>query len=252
MLLAGVLSSCQEDILSELPIENAEDQSLEVYSLYGTMCQWVNRQNNGEVIIVNSEEDFKKFISCIDDQSPHSFDFEKQTLLLIGSVASSGIYSIYKTEFQQVSQKDFQLNITIRLNKLVDPTPWEIAVRVDKLTEDAIVNLEIEELPAELSSILGRWKLKRKLTSGFASPVEETDFSNQEVIYEFDSNEVLTVTGKGNTGWIGQGNHPYSIGNFGIIKVGLRSSWYKISTNELVIDSRPLDGSAYFFEISKD
>ncbi|WP_114749758.1 hypothetical protein [Pleomorphovibrio marinus] len=248
LILTGSLISCQDDISKEILVDdNQENSSLEVFSLYGTMCNWVNRENDGKVVIINSLEELEQYVSCSMNSSFHSLDFSKQSLLLVGSVASSGIYDIYKTSIQQSSIDDYELKVKIRLNEIPLPLEWDIAVRVDKLRDDAQVLLRVDELPGTITSVIGKWRLIKEYTSGFGSPQEEIDYSKRNIVYDFKNDGVLMVSGDGHTGWVKNGNHSYSIGNFRRIKVGYRSSWYSVSPNELIIDSRPADGSAFYF-----
>lgn len=247
LVLTGVLFSCEEDILIETPVDNPREPSLEVYSLYGTMCNWVNRENDGKVVIINSDEEMQQYVSCHMNRNYPPFDFSKQSLLLVGGVASSGIYDIYGTSIQQLSSNEYELKAVIRLNEIPTPLEWDIAVRVDKLSDDAKVVLKVDELPANSTSIIGKWKLMKEQTSGFVGSPSEIDYSKHNIVYEFKTNGFLTVSGNGNTGWIKKGSHSYSIGNYREIQVGYSSSWYNVSPSELIIDSRPVDGSAFYF-----
>ncbi len=247
-IFVASLISCLDDISEEILVNNPPNNSLEVYSLYGSTCNWVNRKNDGQVVIINSTEELKQYISCSDINGYHSFDFSRQSLLLVGDIASSGIYDIYKTSIQNTSSNEYELGVKIRLNEITTPLKWDIAVRVDKLSEGAEVSLRVEELPADLTSVVGKWKLMKEQTSGFGSPAEVIDYSGRNVVYDFRSDEVVRVTGNGNTGWIRTGEHTYSIDNFRRINVGFRNSWYSVLPNELIIDSRPVDGSAFYFE----
>ena len=246
LILTGFFS-CKDDTLIETPIDSPTEPSLEVYSLYGTMCNWANRENDGKVVIINSDEELKQYLSCYMNSNYHPFDFSKQSLLLVGSVASSGIYDIFGTSIQQLSSNEYELKAKIRLNEISTPLEWDIAVRVDKLRDGAKVVLKVEELPASITSIIGKWKLMKEQTSGFGSPSKEIDYSKQNIVCEFKTNGVLTVSGNDNAVWLEKGNHSYSIDNYKKIQVGYSSSWYSVSSSELIIDSRPVDGSAFYF-----
>ena len=254
LILIGVFS-CKDDVLKETPIDYPTELStdyptavsLDIYSLYGTMCNWANRENDGKVVIINSDVKMKQYLSCYMNGNYHTFDFSKQSLLLVGCVASSGIYDVFETSIQQLSSNEFELKAVVRLNENPKPFEWDIAVRVDKLRDDAKVVLKVEELPASITSVIGKWKLMKGQTSGYDSPSEEIDYSKHNIVYEFKSNGVLTVSESSIVGWLKNGNHSYSIGNYNEIQVGYSISWYSISPNELIIDSRPVDGSAFYF-----
>jgi hypothetical protein len=247
LILTGSFSSCKDDILLEPPVDNPTEPKLQIYSLYGTMCNWTNRENDGRVVVINSDEELKQYVSCYMDKDYHPFDFSKQSMLLVGSVASSGIYDIFGTSIHQLSLNEYELKVKIRRNEITVPLEWDIAVRVDKLNDDAQVVLRVEELPASITSVIGKWKLMKEQTSGFMSPSKEIDYSKRNIVYEFKTNGVLTVSGNGNTGWKGKGEHSYSIGNYKEIRAGYTSSMYSVSPSELIIDNRHVDGPAFYF-----
>ena len=247
LIMTGGFFSCKDDLSIETTVDNPKEPSLEVYSLYGTMCNWANRESDGKVVIINSNEELKQYVLCYMNSNYHPFDFSKHSLLLAGSVASSGIYDIFGTSIQQLSSNEYELKAVIRLNDISTPLEWDIAVRVDKLRNNTKVVLKVDELPANITSIIGEWKFMKEQTSGFVSPSKEIDYSEHNIVYEFKTNGVLTVSGNGNAGWIEKGNHSYSIGNYQKIQVGYSSSWYSVSPSELIIDSRPVDGSAFYF-----
>jgi len=245
LVLTGVFS-CKDDVLKETPIVYPTEVSHEVYSLYGTMCNWANRENDGKVVIINSDEKLKQYLSCYTNGNYYTLDFSKQSLLLVGSIASSGIYDVFETSIQQLSSNEYELKAVIRLNENPKPFEWDIAVRLDKLRNDAKIVLKVEELPASISSVIGKWKLIKEQTSGFGSPSKEIDYSKHDIVYEFKSNGVLTVSGNDIVGWLENGNHSYSVGNYNEIQIGYSMYWYSISPDELIIDRRPVDGSAFY------
>ena len=73
-------------MLVGIPTDNPIESSLEGYSLYGTACNWINRKNDGKVVIINSDWGLQQYVSCATNSNYHSFDFSKQSLLLAGSV----------------------------------------------------------------------------------------------------------------------------------------------------------------------
>jgi len=251
-ILAGsILSACTADESIDNQIDAPFDTPIEIqvedYSLYGTMCNWINRKNDSKVIVINSDEELKKYVTCLQNSSYHSIDFTKHSLLLIGGTASSGIYSILEKNMQQLSSKKYELNVVVNLNEIPIPLEWNIAIRTSKLTKEASVELKVNELSASTASVIGKWKFLKEQTSGFFFPASEFDYSQHNIVYEFEANGVLTVSGNINAGWPGIGTHTYSIGNYREIFISNLQFWYQISSNELIIDGRVLDGSVFYF-----
>jgi len=119
---------------------------------------------------------------------------------------------------------------------------------------------DIDETPEVKSTntimLVGKWQLTKVETS-FLTP-KLYDYSQCNIIYEFKSDNVLTISGEiDNVTYLGHdiGDHVYSIidddGGYGIIglpyglKIDYRTSWYILTSKELKIDDRPLDGLVY-------
>ena len=235
--LGNIFISCGDK--EKYPIEI----SVQYYSLYGTMCNWVNLENDGKVKIINSDEEMRGYVTCYMEENNHAVDFSKRSVLLIGSTASAGIYAIKEKKIQQISPNEYILNVVINLNEISEPLEWNIAIQtIDfKLPKDAHVELKVEELPA--TSIIGKWKLmKRQIVFGEAS---ETDYSQSNIIYEFKTNNVVTISGDSNDIYPA-GDYSYLIGNYGKLEFNKFNYNYFISSTELTIDGRMLDGPAYY------
>ena len=238
--------------IPEVP-EHADNDEIsepvfEIYSLYGSSCHWINREHNGNVIIINSADELNKYVACSGGDY-HSIDFSKYSLLLAGGVASSGIYDIHAESMQHLSSNQYVLNVVVSLNEIPEPLEWDMAIRMDKLSKNAGIELKINELTADSTSIAGKWKLLKELPGMTELPVSEIDYSQHNIVYEFKANGVLTVSGNTNVGFPGTGEYAYSIGNYGEIHIDAVRFWYRFSSNkeELIIDSRPIDGPAYYF-----
>ena len=136
----------------------------------------------------------------------------------------------------------------------------------NKTNEKDFVEKLPEENPTELVNstlyklILGKWQLLQ-VDEVFTPepPSLSHDYSEYNIVYELKTNGVLTVSGeiedvdtyRGHT----IGNHTYSfidddnqMGNpsfpFGL-QIDALTSWYKISSEELIINNSPMDGFIY-------
>ena len=245
LLMAGLFYfACSDDV----SIDNPKKIEIEDFSLYGTMCNWSNRENNGKIVIINSEEELKKYVTCSMNSEYHDIDFSKHSLLLAGSISSAGIYSIFEKNMEQVSSNKYELNVVVCLNEISEPLEWGIAIKTSKLNKDAVIELKIDELPASAKSVTGKWKFLKEKTSGFMSPVSEIDHSQHNIIFEFGTDGGLTITGNADAEWWpGIGEYSYAIDNYGVLEIDGLVFWYDISDKELILDSRPVDGSAFYF-----
>ena len=95
-------------------------------------------------------------------------------------------------------------------------------------------------------SIIGKWKLV-KVTYPFTA--QSYDYSQCNIIYEFDTNDILTVSGVNciNTIYRGHeiGEHFYSVNDDNKLTINYLTSSYTISSERLEISNAPLDGEVY-------
>ena len=213
-----------------------------------------------------------------DEYSYRMFDFSKHSLLLVQGWAIGG-GDIYTTpeeylhpplpEFRQLSPNEFLLIIEMRLINKNIYEQWNRAFIVKKLSDASIVKLDVtiqledewEVIHDETASIIGKWKLVEERISGFSGciPRYRTDYSQSNVEYEFKRNGVLTISGDaGYPIWpkIGdhfysfiEGSHVYRYDYYLEIGDPDYSSYfqYRISSEQLAIDQRFVDGNAYYF-----
>ena len=207
------------------------DTFCEVISLGN--CHWFNRNLDGEVIIINNEEELKKYVDCPAGSTLYPIDFSKNSLLLTSGVASVGIYDI-SPKIQLVSPNEYELNVTVKLNDIPEPLEWEIAVRTKKLSEGTSVNLNVEEVP---TSVIGRWRLMKYGGS---------DCPQYNTVYEFKPNGDLTISG--NCGFLHSGEYFYSINNYGKIDIWGVEFPYVISSEELILKKTLVGKSPYVIE----
>lgn len=128
----------------------------------------------------------------------------------------------------------------------------------------AKLNIEDDIITKAMGAIMGNWKLEKIVSSGFGpagSEPQTWDYSKNNIIYLFKKDGVLTVSVDSETipdyyGNYTIGNHTYTIiydkEGYGIVglpyglKIDNSIFWYNLSSKELIIDSRPLDGVAYY------
>jgi len=116
------------------------------YSLLGTQCFWVNQfvhvPDDNRVAVINSKQEFEKFIACRDGGSYPEIDFAKHSLLLTKSVSMNPISDISIVLLKQST--DYILNVEITtLKKANWRQRWIIALVTDKLSEKSDVNLNV-------------------------------------------------------------------------------------------------------------
>jgi len=235
--------------------ETTEIPTQRIGGFLGQICRWNNR-NDEKVTVMNSREEMRKNISCHQDEDDYVgqfFDFSKQSLLLADGFASSGIYNVANYSLHQLSSNEYELQVEINLNELTEPAEWALLIRVPKLSEEAIVALKVVELPASNTCIIGKWKLVKmewfNMAPGPNQGLQRNDFSRHNIVYDFKSNNVLTVSGQLENRIPVNGDHLYSIGNYQQIYIGHNRTSYAISSDkkELVFISTPHDGVDYYF-----
>ena len=166
------------------------------------MCEWINRNNDGKVIIINNDDELKKHITCQSGTTYNSIDFSKQSLLLAQGVVCGDHY-VNNVSLQQLSSNKYLLNVEICLTGLsTEPTAkWSIQIRTDKLSEQTDVQLSVCVLPppVDITSILGKWKIVEIAWYRFSPTppfgLESHDLSQQNMVYEFKPDYILTISG---------------------------------------------------------
>lgn len=123
-------------------------------SLSGTDCQWVeivniNMQwlmNWGKVISINSSEELKNYIECVDENFPE-IDFSENTLLLISGMTRTFIYKMNVHSLQQVSTNRYRVNVEMFLTEALAIDFWTTALVISKLSDEdeIMVNVMIKD-----------------------------------------------------------------------------------------------------------
>jgi len=133
--------------------------------------------------------------------------------------------------------------------------------KVENFNEDCSLLIKYinEIVHDESSSILGKWKLENSvgILMGWhygdsGTPYLCSDYSQSNIVYEFKTDNVLTISE--DTDLFLKGEHFYSIVEFNEwygsefrLKIGEYTYfWYRNSSKELVLDLMPVDGPAYY------
>jgi hypothetical protein len=146
VVAVGLASSCHK------PIEYPIDISFTEYSLEETSCQWQNLPYDEKVIVINSDEELKKYISCTEDSYP-VVDFSKYTLLLASGSTANNILKI-SNELQQLSSNQYGLTAKITPSTTYIYREWSKTLIVKKMDKSCVVTLKILfNAPEENSSL---------------------------------------------------------------------------------------------------
>ena len=110
------------------------------------------------------------------------------------------------------------------------------------------------------NTIVGKWKLEK---TEHPMSGQHFDYSLYNVVYEFKTNNVLTVSTETENSdiWPYTGEYSYSFiddeKGYGIaglpygLKIGDDTYWYRISTEKLEINNAPVDGGIWYFTKNK-
>jgi len=104
-------------------------------------CWWTNLNYNNSIIIINSEEELKKYINCSNTNYPE-IDFSKHTLLLANGRSPNTIYELSK-HLLQPSKNKYRLDIEIRQTDSNGDGSWVVALIANKLSEESNVELDV-------------------------------------------------------------------------------------------------------------
>ena len=116
------------------------------YSLWGTQCEWQLPNENNNIIIVNSDEELARYIASETGDSYPTVDFTKYTMIIACGGASRGIYDVIVDSFQQLSDTEYSLNISVVMTKTDAPELWTKALLIDKWDKLRKVNLHVKTI----------------------------------------------------------------------------------------------------------
>jgi hypothetical protein len=159
MVMIGLLAvGCKKDD-GKTPQEPTypTDIPFTEYSLAET-CQWTNLAYDNTVIVINNDEKLSQYVACIGGGYPE-IDFEKQALLL-ASGATGGIAEFAVKELQQISENEYELNIEILLDGTKILQNWNVALVVEKMSENSNLELNVTiDEPNPFTGIIGSIKV---------------------------------------------------------------------------------------------
>jgi len=116
--------------------------SYEEFSLEGTGYQWANLPYDNKVIVINSNDELEKYMSCEEDFFPE-IDFSKSTLLLASGKPANRVLEVDVTGFQQSKSDQLRLDIDVTLSDTAIHKSWVKAVITQKIPADNKVRVNI-------------------------------------------------------------------------------------------------------------
>ena len=140
LMLAGSFFSCGEKE------QQVEDLLFEIYTLSPTGsnpdCEWTNLNYDNRLIIINSDEKMKEYVDCKGGDYSE-IDFSKHTLLLTNGCTNYGIEKIVSL-VQHYGDNKYILDVEITLNDAGVIERWALALLVEKLDKDCIIELKVQ------------------------------------------------------------------------------------------------------------
>lgn len=153
---AFVFSACNKEVDSMKTNSNnkGEDSIEEIsfieYILTDSTCYWKNFQNNeghsSELIIINNYDELNNELECEEATDESEIDFSKQTLLLTRGVSTSSDAEVLDVQLDRVAEGTYALYVKVRRGKALTPGPWAVAIITQKISDDAIVTLNVEQI----------------------------------------------------------------------------------------------------------
>jgi len=110
-----------------------------------TLChqvKWPEFEVDDKIITINSEEELKNHINCRDNTVFPTIDFSKYTLLMARGTNSTYIRTI-RARFSQKASNEHILFVDIQSSAAHAITQWATLLLVPKLSEQAVISLEI-------------------------------------------------------------------------------------------------------------
>jgi hypothetical protein len=160
MIIAANYTGCTENHSDNNDAQDIDDATVSYTDVtlsdfvLPTGYNWQNLQPDS-VYLFNSLQELAPYIT-----GTVAVDFEKQSLLTVQGWVTNGIERIDK-QWQEISAGEYQLNISIMLNKTMEAPLWTVSILVSKISGDARIELLIngkENIPENIS-LTGKWKL---------------------------------------------------------------------------------------------
>ena len=159
LIIAGTFTACNGE--EPQPEIFPQEISFTKFSLVGDGCQWVSFESN-KVIVINSTEELRNFIVCVDDGRFFDIDFSKYSFLLARGSAESAVFYI-DIDFSKEAAKKYVLNLKIHTDVSMVAQTWMIAGITPKITSGANIVINTQELQdtycAEVYLMGTRWRL---------------------------------------------------------------------------------------------
>ena len=147
LLIAFVACNKEEP---DIPFDEPIDVPFTVFSLTtlagsplpGTSCHWVRNSGN-DVIIINSDRELRRHITCAENSNLPAIDFSKYTLLLARGTTGTVVYSTHMESLQQHSSRSYVMQVQVRTTVIDSVDAWRVAILTDKLNENANIKLNV-------------------------------------------------------------------------------------------------------------
>ena len=105
----------------------------------GWVCGWVRANRASELIIINSDKELRRHVICVENVP--TIDFSRYTLLLARGRGAGLYFSRQKP--QQLSYRNYVMNVYLGLTFATAIFYWHIAIIIDKLDGNDIVELNV-------------------------------------------------------------------------------------------------------------
>ncbi|MDR0762899.1 MAG: hypothetical protein LBF01_00180 [Bacteroidales bacterium] len=120
----------------------SKEVSFTKYSLAETSCQWIKINDNNEVVVINSNEEFNQYVTCTDNDYS-AIDFSKYSLLLAHGLASSSVVSVNCNSLQKFSEQSYKMNIDLSVGYATVISYWQVPIIVNKLSEGCTIGITV-------------------------------------------------------------------------------------------------------------
>ena len=183
----------------------------------------------------------------------------KQSVCVELANNSNGLYSAYVVPSATLPAEYKEDGLSVLISGDVTNNSVAIDGYISESEGNAVTlnglynTVEVTAMITSLLSLEGtKWKLVTLLVPFTPDGPIWYDYSKYDIVYEFRTNNVLTVSGETTDieVYIGHeiGEHFYSIDNVWELKIDNIVYWgYYTTANELIIDGSPLDGYKYNF-----
>ena len=94
------------------------------------------------VTIINSEQELANYVTCVDG-TYSEIDFSQYTLLFAYGDTPLSVISLEK-QLQQISISEYSLYVNVKLGTIMPMYGWMISIKVPKLSQNAVVTLNVD------------------------------------------------------------------------------------------------------------